>query len=106
MTVRMASCKELAEDREAIARIEKHFCEIETNGTLITILLPWFPGSSKRAKKKATQDLYNLFLSFVTLRRTSLTPSNDPIDLFISQGLSDDIIIHVRPDCDPLDMSY
>jgi sterol 14-demethylase len=93
MTVRMASCKELAEDREAIARIDKHFNEIDTNGTLIPVLLPWFPGSAKRARKKATQNLYNLFLSFITLRRKASTPSNDPIDLFISQGLSDDSII-------------
>ena len=105
MTVRMASCKELSEDREAIARIDKHFCEIETNGTPVTVLLPWFPGSSKRAKEKATRDLYNLILSFVTLRRKSSTPSNDPIDLLISQGLSDDSIVQVRPDCNPLVMS-
>ena len=96
MTVRLASCRELSEDREAIARLAKNYWEIEKNGTPVTVLFPWFPSFAKRAKKKATTALYDIFLSYVDLRRKSSTPSNDPIDLFISQGLSDDVIIEVR----------
>lgn len=97
MTVRMASCRELSEDGEAIARLAKYISEIENTETPTTVLLPWFPGPSKRRKKKATQALYNLILSYIELRRKSSAPSNDPIDLFISLGLSDDSIIQVRP---------
>ena len=97
MTVRLASCRELSEDREAIARLAKNYWEIEKNGTPITVLFPWFPSFAKRAKTRATKALYNTFLSYVDLRRKSSAPSNDPIDLFISQGLPDDIIIQVRP---------
>ena len=97
MTVRMASCRELSEDKEAISQLAKNYMEIEKNGTPITALFPWFPSFALRAKKKATMALYNLFLSYIELRRKSSVPSNDPIDLFISQGLSDDSIIEVRP---------
>ena len=97
MTVRMDSCRELSENREAIAQLEKKYWEIEKNGTAVTILFPWFPSFAKRAKRKATKDLYNIFLTYIDLRRKSSTPSNDPIDLFISEGLSDNDIIAVRP---------
>jgi hypothetical protein len=97
MTVRLASCRELSEDKEAIAQLAKSYFEIEETATPVTILFPWFPGSAKRAKKKATKVLYDTFLSFIELRRNSSVPSNDPIDLFISQGLSNDDIIGVRP---------
>jgi sterol 14-demethylase len=97
MTIRMASCRELSADKEAIDRLGQHFRDIEKNATPITVLFPWFPGSSKRAKRKATQALYDLLLSYVNLRRNASIPSSDPIDLFISQGLSDSIIIEVRP---------
>ena len=97
MTVRMASCRELSENREAIDRLAKTYYEIEGYGTPVAILFPWFPSSTTRAKKKATKILYDTFLSYVDLRRKSSTPSNDPIDFFISQGLSDDKIIEVCP---------
>ena len=97
MTVRMASCRELSENRETIARLAKNYLEIEKNGTPLTVLFPWFPSSAKRAKKKATTTLYNTFLSHIDIRRKSSTPSNDAIDFFISQGLSDDIIVEVCP---------
>ena len=97
MTVRMASCRELSEDREAIALLSKNYMEVEKNGTPVTLLFPWFPSFAKRAKIKATKALYNTFLPYINLRRKSPTPSNDPIDIFISQGLSDEGIIQVRP---------
>ena len=96
MTVRMASCRELSENRETISRLAENYLEIEKNGTPLTVLFPWFPSSAKRAKKKATMVLYNTFLSYIDIRRKSSVPSNDAIDFFISQGLSDDIIVEVR----------
>ena len=97
MTVRTASCRELSEDREAVAQLAKNYWEIEKNGTPVTVLFPWLPSLAKREKKKATKALYTTFLSYVHLRRKSSIQSNDPIDLFISLGLSDNDIIEVRP---------
>ena len=96
LTVRMASCRELSEDKEAVVQLAKDYIDIEKNGTTVTILFPWLPSFAKRAKKKATKALYDTFLSYVKIRRNSSTPSNDPIDFFISQGLSDHVIIEVR----------
>jgi sterol 14-demethylase len=93
MTVRMASCRELSEDRDAVSRLAKHYWAIERNATPITILLPWFPSSAKKAKQKATMALYTMILSYVIARRKSSNPSMDSIDLFISRGLSNDIIV-------------
>ena len=97
LTVRMASCRELSENREAIALLSKNYWEIEKNGTPVTVLFPWFPSFAKRAKKRATKVLCDTFLAYINLRRKSSTPSNDPIDLYLSQGLSDNEIIEVRP---------
>ena len=97
MVVRMASCRELSDDREAVTQLGKHYLAIEKNATPVTILFPWFPGSTKKAKQKATMALYTTLLSYVAARRKSSTLSDmEPIDFFMSQGLSDDTIVGVR----------
>lgn len=97
MTVRMASCRELSEDREAVSRLAKHYWAVEKNATPVTILFPWFPSSAKKAKQKATLALYTTILSYVEGRRKSSTPSMDPIDLFILEGSSNDKLVGVSP---------
>jgi hypothetical protein len=101
MIVRIASCRDLSEDKEAVTRLGKHYLIIEKNATPVTILFPWFSGSTKKAKQKATMALYTTLLSYVAARRKSPTPPDmDPIDFFISQGISDDTIVGVRPPYD------
>ena len=98
MIVRVASCRELSDDREAVTRLANHYWAIEKNGTHVTMLLPWFPSFARKAKQKATVALYATLLSYITARRKSPTLSDtEPIDLFISQGLSNDTIVGVRP---------
>lgn len=97
MTVRMATCRELSDDREAVSRLAKHFWDLEKSATPVAVLLPWLPTSAKKKKKNATMGLYTMLLSYVHLRRKSPTPSMDTIDLFISQGLPNDIIVAVSP---------
>jgi len=92
MTVRMATCRELSEDREAVTRLAKNYWDIEKNGTPFSVLLPWFPSSAKKAKTKATMDLYTTLSSYVEARRKASTPSMDPIDLLISHGISNNDI--------------
>ncbi|KAF8802731.1 cytochrome P450 [Phlegmacium glaucopus] len=93
MTVRMATCRELSDDREAVSRVAKHYWDIEKSATPVSVLLPWFPSSARKAKQNATMALYNMLLSYVNVRRKASTPSMDPIDFFISQGISDDTIV-------------
>lgn len=95
MTVRMATCKELAEDPDSIDRLAKHYWDLEKSATPVHLLLPWFPGTAKRQNKTSTTNLYNLINSYVQLRRNSPVPSMDAIDLLIAHGDTDTTIIGV-----------
>lgn len=96
MTVRMATCQELANDKKAIDDIAKHYWAIEKSATPVSLLLPWLPSAAKKAKEKATTDLYNTLLKYVDLRRKAGSESTEPIDLLLAQGHSDPSIIGVR----------
>ena|SRR5437016_4157283 len=93
MTVRLATCRELSEDQEAVARLAEHYWNLEKSATPVSVLLPWFPGPAKKAKVNATMGLHTLLGSYVQLRRDASTPTTDAIDFLIGQGLSDSSII-------------
>jgi len=106
LTVRIATCKELAEDKQVISRLAQHYWDIEQSATPASALFPWFPTPAKRLKQRATMALYTTVLSYVNVRRKASTPSISPIDIFISQGTSDDVIVGVslvnRSRCVPI----
>lgn len=93
MTVRLATCRELAEDKAAVTQLSGHYWNLEKSGTPVSVLLPWFPGSAKKRKGKATMALYRMLGSYVKLRRNASTPTIDTIDHLIGQGLSDNVVI-------------
>ena len=66
MAIRLASCKELSEDKRSCSQIANHYYAIEKNGTPIKIPLPWFlspVANLKKAKQKATKALYTMLSS-------------------------------------------
>ena len=93
MTVRLATCRELSEDHEAVAQLAEHYWNMEKSTTPVSVLLPWFPSSAKKTKAKATLGLYTLLSSYVRLRRNASTPTTDTIDALLGQGVSDDAIV-------------
>jgi len=95
MTVRMATCQELAADKQTIADLRRHYFDIAQSSTPVSVLLPWFPSLARKTKTKSTRELYLLIKKYVTMRREAKIPSSDPIDLLIAQGDSDDDIIGV-----------
>ena len=95
MTIRMATCRELAEDKQVVQDFRKHYFDMEQSRTPVSVLLPWFPGPAMKVKKKATRELHALIKKYVTMRRGTKNPSSDPIDLLIANGDSDEIIISV-----------
>jgi len=95
MTVRMATCEELSNDRKAIDNLTRSYWTLEKSATPVALLLPWFPSSAKKAQEKSTIALYTLINDFVQLRRKSPVPSTDPIDILIGQGNSDETIVGV-----------
>ena len=95
MTVRMASCDELAKNIEEIEKIQELYWILEKSATPTALLLPWFAGRAKKAKEVATRELYMKFNHYVDLRREAKVPTNDAIDILIGQGHSNPDIIQV-----------
>ena len=86
MTVRMATCRELAEDWAAIHRLFRLYWTLEKSATPVGVLLPWLPSKASRDKKQATAEMYNMMCGYVDSRRSAQEPGTDAIDLLIAQG--------------------
>ena len=95
MTVRMATCRELAEDWTAIDRLFRLYWKLEKSATPVRLLLPWLPSKARRAKKQVTADIYNMVFGYVDSRRSAQESRSDAIDLLIAQGEDDTTIIGV-----------
>jgi hypothetical protein len=95
MTVRMASCRELAEDREAVARLAKLYWDLEKNTTPASVLLPWIPTPARRAKEAATMGLFMTLSQYIAIRRNAVVPSQDAVDLLIAEGKDDVQVVQV-----------
>ncbi|KAJ8523130.1 hypothetical protein ONZ45_g407 [Pleurotus djamor] len=93
MTVRMATCSELAEDKDAIKKLADTYWRLEKSATPVALLLPWFPGSAKKAKEEATTALFTTLAYYVGLRREAGASSADAIDLLFQEGCDDMTII-------------
>ncbi|RDB26871.1 Lanosterol 14-alpha demethylase [Hypsizygus marmoreus] len=93
MTVHLVTCRELSEDKESIAKLAKHYWDLEKSVTPFSLLLPWFPGRAKKARKDATMNLYTLISGYVDLRRNSPHPTSDAIDVLIAEGDSNETIV-------------
>ncbi|PPR06515.1 hypothetical protein CVT24_002629 [Panaeolus cyanescens] len=93
MTVRMATCRELAEDLDAIKELQQLYWTLEKSSTPQALLLPWFPSRSKRNKEKATKALFVKLYGIVEMRRNASVPSSDAIDVMISHGHSTESIV-------------
>lgn len=95
MTVRMASCAELATNLKELDELQKHYWTLEKSATPIALLLPWFPGSAKKARNAATSELFMKLSYYVELRRAAEVPTADAIDVLIAQGLSTSDMVQV-----------
>jgi len=93
MTVRMASCAELATNYEDLKLMNKLYWQLEKSATPVGLLLPWFPSKARSNKREATQGLYNLILKYITLRRNAEVPSSDAFDYLIAEGEPDHEIV-------------
>ncbi|KAJ6608608.1 cytochrome P450 [Mycena sp. CBHHK59/15] len=93
MTVRMGTCRELADDSQATAHLSELFLLHEQAASPLSLLLPWLPGFSKRNKEKATRGLFDLLSHYVALRRKSKVQSTDAIDVLIADGCDDSTTI-------------
>ena len=86
MTVRMATCRALAEDWAAIDRLFRLYWTLEKSATPVGVLLPWFPSKASRDKKQANVEMYNMLYGYVDYRRSAQESGSDAIDVLIAQG--------------------
>ena len=96
MTVRMASCRELAADPKAVKRMADHYWMLEKSATPVGLLLPWFPGTAKKNKMIAMKGLYEMLSHYVDVRQKAEVSNSDAIDTLIADGADATIIIEVR----------
>ena len=93
MTIRLASCRELASDLSSITEFQKHYWILEKSATPTALLFPWFPGPAKRAKEASTKALFTALWGYIEERRKASVLSLDAIDLMIGQGMDNGNII-------------
>jgi hypothetical protein len=96
MTVRIASCEELAADQRSVQNMSDLYWKLEKSATPVGLLLPWFPGTAKRDKEQASKGLYNMLSHYVDVRQKAEVPNSDAIDTLIADGADTTIIVEVR----------
>ncbi|KAG6863637.1 hypothetical protein C0991_004519 [Blastosporella zonata] len=95
-TIRVATCRELAEDRATIETLAQAYWDFETTTSAVSLLFPWLPNKAQKKRHRATETIYGILNQFVDLRRRAQSPSSDAIDVLISEGASNEIIVGVR----------
>lgn len=95
MTVRMATCRELSQDKAATEKVAELFWTLKRSATPMALLLPWIPSPSKKMNKVASTELYNHVVKYVQGRRAAGATTADAIDILIRNGESDPQIVQV-----------
>lgn len=94
-TVRFGSCRELAEEKQALMRLSWLYGALERSSTPAALLFPWFPSPARKAKEKITEELFVLLSHYVDVRRKSSIVSNDAIDVLLARGWDSEKIVAV-----------
>ena len=92
----MATCRELATDMDAMARIQADYWMLEKSATPIALLLPWFPSTARKNNGIATKSLFTTLYGYVEMRRKADTRTSDAIDVLLSSGLTSEETVGVR----------
>ena len=96
MTVRLAACREIAEDKVTVSKLIQIYWDLERGVSPISVLFPWFPSAARKRKNNATKELYLMLHTYVEARRNAAVPNTDTIDIFIADGCSITTIVSVR----------
>lgn len=93
MTIRLASCRELASDLASLTELQKHYWILEKSATPTALLFPWFPGPAKKAKDASTKALFSMLWRYIEERRKASVSSLDGIDIMLGQGMNNEDVI-------------
>ena len=86
ITIRAASCKEVADDPEAVKKVAQMYWDAEKGSTPTSVLLPWLPSTARKRKLKATQDLFLLFKQIIDDRTAKGRVEDDPLQTLLDMG--------------------
>lgn len=92
MMTRMATCKELADDIDAVREAQLLYWTLEASSTPQALHSSIVPSRS-RNKDNATKALYAKLYSIVEMRRGASVLSSDAIDVLISEGYSTEAVV-------------
>ena len=95
MTARMATCRELATDMEAVTKFQQDFSLLEKSANPVTLLLPWLPTTAKKTERTSINNLQDTLRTYVERRKKATIPNSDTIDFLLFRGLQTDRIIAV-----------
>ncbi|KAG6830986.1 hypothetical protein H0H92_013458 [Tricholoma furcatifolium] len=93
MSVRLVTCNELANDINAVERLQSDFWKVEKSATPAALLLPWFPSQARKDKTAATKNLFVTLFRYVEARRATGGASFEAIDQMLNQGLGTNDIV-------------
>jgi sterol 14-demethylase len=83
MTVRMASCEELAADPRAVQKMGDLYWRLEKSATPASLLLPWLPGIENN-KQQISKELNTMLSHYVDVRRKAEVQNSDTIDVLLA----------------------
>ena len=96
MTVRIASCDDLAKNEVDLKKIGELFMTLQKSTTPVSLVLPWLPSPAKKSGKQATTEIYTMLHTYVEARR-HVEPTNDAIDVLVADGETTQNIVGVSP---------
>lgn len=84
MTAHTLVCDELANNEADLKKIAELLMTVQGSAAPVSLLLPWFPGPAKRAKKQANMELHTILYTYVETRRHA-EPTTNAIDIMIAE---------------------
>ena len=93
---RMITCHDLIKNEADLKKVGELLVTIQGNISPTSLLLPWFPSPTKRARQRATTELCTILHTYIEARRRA-EPTSDAIDLLIAGGETTQDIAGVSP---------
>ncbi|KAH8115445.1 cytochrome P450 [Phellopilus nigrolimitatus] len=86
LTIRAASCLEIADDPVAVKRVMQLYWDMENSVSPASRLLTWFPSTVRKRKQQATADLYLLLKGVIDKRKEEGRREDDTVQVLLDEG--------------------
>ncbi|KAH8102335.1 cytochrome P450 [Phellopilus nigrolimitatus] len=86
LTIRAASCREIADDPAAVKRVMQLYWDMENGVSAASRLLGWFPSTVRKRKQQATADLYLLLKGAIDKRKEEGRREDDSVQVLLDEG--------------------